>query len=187
MRLAAVWPYAMPNTIAHLIDESLADCESRKLNCHPGTVPDAMQTGEIRDDWKYWRAIESTVTDQDIQDMERLLQVRISPQYQELLRHKHFIELQIGEISIFPHPVGTWKSSITQAVFGGYPKELLIQRGYLPFADYSDWGLLCFQVTEANADGEYAVYRWDHDRPEEFEFFAPDLRSALERGAANMV
>lgn len=174
----------MPSTITGIVDQSLADWESKKLNCHPGVVPEAMRTGEVQDDWKYWRAINSTVTDQDIEEMERLLGVRICKQYQELLRHKHFIELQIGEVSIFSHPVGTWKASITKAVFRGYPKELLIGKGYLPFADYSDWGLLCFRVTERNADAEYPVYRWDHERPEKFEFFAPDLRSALEREAA---
>ena len=36
---------------------------------------------------------------------------------------------------------------------------------------------------ERNAGAEYAVYRWDHERPEKFEFFATDLRSALERAA----
>jgi SMI1-KNR4 cell-wall len=173
----------MPDTITHLIDQSLSDWESKKLNCHPGAVPEAMQTGEVQDDWKYWRALESTVTDQDIKDMEHLLGVHLSRQYEELLRHKHFIELQIGEASIFSHPVGTWKSSITKAVFGGYPKELLIEKGYLPFADYSDWGLLCFRVTEHDSAGESPIYRWDHERPEEFEFFAPDLRSALEHEA----
>ena len=173
----------MPKAITQLIDESLADSESKKLNCRPGEIPDAMQTGESQDDWKYWRAVASTVTDLDMLDMEGLLGVHLSPQYQELLRHKHFIELQIGEASIFSHPIGTWKATIKEAVFGGYPKELLIEKGYLPFADYSDWGLLCFRVTEQNANGEYPIYRWDHECPEEFEYFAPDLRSALEHEA----
>ena len=173
----------MPGTITGLIDQSLGNWDSKKLNCHPGAVPEAMRTGEVQDDWQYWRAINSTVTDEDIEETERLLGVRISKQYQELLRHKHFIELHIGEASIFRHPVDTWKSDIAKAVFGGYPKELLIEKGYLPFADYSDWGLLCFRVTEQNADGEYSVYRWDHESPEKFEYFASDLRSALEREA----
>ena len=172
----------MPSPIARLLDQALSDWQSKKLNCHPGTVPEAMQTGEVQDDWKYWRAIESTVTDQDIKDLEHLLGVRLSQQYQELLRHKHFIELQIGEVSIFSHPVGTWKSRLTKAI-GEYPKEFLLEKGCIPFADYSDWGLLCFRVKERNADGEYAVYRWDHERPEKFEFFATDLRSALEQEA----
>ncbi len=173
----------MPSTITGLIDQSLAEWERKKLNCTPGAIPEAMRTGEVQDDWQYWRAINSTVTDEDIQEMERLLGVRISKQYQEILRHKHFIELQIGEASIFPHPVEGWKSHITKAVFAGYPKELLIEKGYLPFADYSDWGLLCFRVTAPNADEEYPVYQWDHERPEKFEYFAADLRAALEREA----
>jgi len=49
----------MPSTIAGLIDQSLADWESKRLNCIPGAVPEAMRTGEVQDDWKYWRAINS--------------------------------------------------------------------------------------------------------------------------------
>ena len=175
----------MPKTISQLIDESLAAWESKKGNCLPGKIPEAMQTGETCDDWTYWHAIASTVSDDDIVEMERLLGVRLSTQYREMLRHKHFMELQIGEVSIFSHPIGTWKSKIADAVFRGWPKELLIEKGYLPFADYSDWGLLCFRLTEQNADQEYAVYRWDHERAEEYEYFAADLRSALEHEAIN--
>lgn len=171
----------MPKLVAQFIDDSLANWESKKLNCLPGKIPDAMRTGETQDDWSYWRALASTVSEDDINDMERVLHVRLSPQYKELLQHKHFMEVQIGEVSIFAHPIETWKTSITDAVFGGYPKELLIEKGYLPFANYSDWGLLCFHIIEHNADGEYPVYRWDHERSEVFEYFAPDLRSALER------
>jgi hypothetical protein len=176
----------MPKTIAQMIDESLAEWESKKLNCQPGEIPEAMLTGEVQDDWKYWRAVASTVSDQDIDDLEGLLGVRLSSQYKDLLRYKHFIELQIGEVSVFTHPVNTWKSSITDEVFNGWPKEFLIEKGYLPFANYSDWGLLCFRVTEPDADGEHPVYRWDHETPEKFEYFAPDIRSALEREATTM-
>jgi hypothetical protein len=174
----------MPSTIASLVDEALADRERKKLNCHPGMVPESMQTGEVEGDWKYWRALKSTVSEQDLEELERLLGVRISKQYQEILQHKHFIELQIGEVSFFSHPVDSWMSTIRTAVFEGYPKEFLIEKGYLPFADYSDWGLLCFRITERNADGEYPVYLWDHECPEKLNFFAPDLGSALEREAA---
>jgi hypothetical protein len=166
---------------AKLMLEPLAYWYCNTLNCLPGKIPEPMRTGETQDDWSYWRALASTVSEDDITDMERVLRVRLSPQYKELLRHKHFMEVQIGEVSIFAHPIGTWKRSITDGVFSGYPKELLIEKGYLPFAKYSDWGLLCFHITEPNADGEYPVYRWDHERSEEFQYFAPDLRSALER------
>ena len=169
--------------IKRLIDESLADWEARKLNCLPVDVPESMQTGETEDDWKFWRAIDSTVTEEDLEEIEELLGVKPSPQYRELLQHKPFMEVQIGEASIFPHPEGTWKASISEAVFGGYPKELLIEKGYLPFANYSDWGLLCFGIASPESNGEYPVFRWDHERPEEFEMFASDLRSALEREA----
>ena len=166
--------------ITELIDTSLAKWGELKANSTPGVVPEAMQTGESEDDWTFWKAINSTVTDRDIAEINDLLGVDLSPQYIDLLRHKHFMELQFGEISILPHPVGSWKQSILKEVFSGYPKELLIEKGFLPFASYNDWGLLCFGIAEKNTEGEYPIYRWDHDRPQEFEFIAPDLESALQ-------
>jgi len=172
----------MPKPIARLIDARISDLEDRGGNFHPGPIPEMMQTGQIEDeDAIYWRAIASTVTDLDIADLERSLGVILSSQYRELLQHKHFIELHFGEAAFFSHPVGDWKKIITKSVFEGWPKEHLIQKGYLPFADFSDWGLLCFRVPEQNANGEHPVYRWDHERPESYEFFAADLQSALER------
>jgi len=66
---------------------------------------------------------------------------------------------------------------------GNIQRSFCLRRVISPSQNYSDWGLLCFRVTEQNTDGEYPVYRWDHERPEKFEFFATDLRSALEREA----
>lgn len=166
--------------ITDLIDASLARWEELKANSLPGEVPEAMRTGESEDDWTFWKPINSTVTDSDIAEMNEMLGVELSPQYVELLRHKHFMELQFGEISILPHPVGSWKASIRKAVFKGWPKAHLIEKGFLPFADYSDWGLLCFGIAAKSADGEYPIYRWDHERPYEFELIAPNLETVLQ-------
>ncbi len=162
-----------------LIDTALAYWESEELNCHPGDIPKEMITSKTEDDWNYWKAIESKVTDEEIKELEEYLNVTFPPTYVELLKYKHFIELQIGEVSVLPHPSFGWRASITDAVFGGYPRELLIDKGYMPFANYSDWGLWCFGLKEKNEVGEYPIYQWDHERPEEFVKVADDLASGL--------
>lgn len=173
--------------IHSLIDEAIALAEQSDLNCHPGKVPLNMRTGRTEDDWVYWMAIPSTANDLELREVEERLGTSFSPQYREVLQYKHFIELQIGEVSFFRHPSDSWKEVLFKNVFGGYPKELLIEKGYLPFADYSDWGLWCFAVNEANESGEYPIYLWDHERPEEFKLVADDLASGLQCERENTV
>ena len=171
--------------IKDLLDDALAHWEGLNLNCHPGHIPANMRTGETQDEWTFWTAIPSTVTDADIAGLDDEWAIKISPQYREVLQHRHFIELQIGEVSLFPHPSDGWMEAIRKRVFGGYPKELLIERGFLPFADFSDWGLWCFGLNEPNEAGEHPIYLWDHDRPEEFQRVADDLASGLKEQAEN--
>jgi hypothetical protein len=54
-------------------------------------------------------------------------------------------------------------------------------KGYLPFANYSDWGLWCFSLNERNEQNECPVYLWDHERPDDFEFVADNLEAALKK------
>ncbi|QDU97048.1 SMI1/KNR4 family protein [Lignipirellula cremea] len=164
----------------NLIDNALDYWEASKLNCHPGDVPSDMLTGETEDDWSFWNAIESKVTTDEIHDLEKHLGVTFPPSYKELLQHRHFIELQIGEVSFFSHPSSGWRASITDAVFGGYPRALLIDKGYMPFANYSDWGLWCFGLNEPNQDGEFPIYQWDHECAEDFVRVANDLQTGLQ-------
>ena len=163
-----------------LIDKALDYWEKEKLNCHPGNVPTDMQTGDTDDDWIYWKAPESKVTGEEIRALEEYLGVSFPPSYKELLQHRHFIELQIGEVSFFSHPSTGWKASITGAVFGEHPREPMIDKGYFPFAIYSDWGLWCFGLNEAKADGECPIFEWDHERAEDFVKVADDLQTGLQ-------
>jgi hypothetical protein len=50
-------------------------------------------------------------------------------------------------------------------IYGGYPREFLIDKGYLPFADWNDWGMLCFDTNADDGKHNYPVVMWDHDRP----------------------
>jgi hypothetical protein len=165
--------------ITNLIDECLTIAESHDALCLPGDLPDEMKTGRKEDDWEYWKPINSSVTDEDIEELEKQLNFTFSPQYRSLLKHKHFLELYIGEVSLLSHPIGDWKEVILKSAYKGYPREYLIDKGYFPFADFSDWGLWCFKIDEVNESGEYPIYLWDHDRPLEYKKVAGDIYSGL--------
>lgn len=52
-------------------------------------------------------------------------------------------------------------------IFDGYPTEFLIEKGYVPFAVWSDWGLLCFDTNRNKEDNNYPVVLWDHETADE--------------------
>jgi hypothetical protein len=162
-----------------IVDEFLERWIAEELNCLPVPVPPDMATGRKQDDWSYWVPVKSSVTPAELSLFEQELGVQFSPQYKSLLKHKHFLELQIEDVGFFAHPSTGWQDSIRKHVLDGWPREWLLDKGFLPFAEYSDWGLWCFSIREIDSRGEYAVYLWDHDRPDQFQRVASTLESAL--------
>jgi hypothetical protein len=155
--------------IAAVVDKHLAKLVEEGINHMVGQVePEMSDPGnDPKDEWQKWLPIKSTVTGPDIAELETHLGHRLPADYVAFLAHKHFYDLYINEASFCRHPVRTWKKHITDMVFHGYPTEYLIERGWLPFADWSDWGLLCFDTTTGSSD--YPVGLWDHERPDELE------------------
>jgi hypothetical protein len=63
--------------------------------------------------------------------------------------------------------------------FDGYPREFLIDQGYIPFADWSDWGMLCFDTNRRDTNYEYPIVLWDHERWDEYEPFSDNFSELL--------
>ena len=57
--------------------------------------------------------------------------------------------------------------------------EFLSNKGYLPFATWSDWGELCFDTNRNSGDNNYPVVLWDHDIPERVKDFNADFLDLL--------
>ena len=168
-------------SIEEIIDSCLEYWVSKQLNSIPGDVPENMQTGDTSDDWVYWKPINSTVTSADINKFESTLGFKLPAELVQILKHRHFVELHVGEVEIFSMPSSGWQLSISQGIYDSWPSELLIEKGYLPFATYSDWGLWCFNLNESKEDGTYPIYLWDHEDAERFQFVSPTLKDALNK------
>jgi hypothetical protein len=152
-------------TIKEIIDRHLrkwADLQLNKLPTHIETeMADPNQVGI--EEWRTWIPIKSKVTDEEIKDFEEHIGHKLPDSYKVFLKHKHFYDLQISEVSFCSHPVNIWRSKQTDRIFDGYPREFLIDKGYLPFADWSDWGLLCFDTNRHKGDFNYPIVLWDHE------------------------
>ena len=125
------------------------------------------------------------VIEQFIEDLANLIleTVHASKQkdYKTFLKHKHFSELQISEISFCEHPVNSWRASLTEMIFDGYPKEFLIDKGYIPFANWSDWGMLCFDTNKNQNDKNYPIVLWDHELADEVQYQYEDFYDMIEK------
>lgn len=150
-------------TIEEIVDQYLQKWADLGINMLPGDIDPAMAGPKTAEGWTFWYPIPSRVTNEEIQDFEMQIGHNFPADYKRYLKHKHFYDLQIAEAT-FNHPVNTWRRAHVKMIYEGYPREFLIDRGYLPIADWSDWGLLCFDTNAGDKDHNYPVVLWDHER-----------------------
>ena len=164
-----------------VIDKYLNDLIIHGLNKTVGDVvlemADPNQARE--EEWRIWNPIRSTVTDQEIEAFQSRIGHKLPESYKRFLKHKHFYELYIGELSFCTHPPGIWRTSLSEMIFEGYPREYLFDKGRIPFADWSDWGHLCFDTSAECKDNDYPIVLWDHDQSDEFEYKYQNFESML--------
>ena len=133
----------------------------------PGWIPREMQdeTKAATDDWLPWKSIDSAVSIDDIKDLEQKINLRYPALYTEFLRYKHFCELwPVADITFFRHNLDNWKKTLLNHYQKSWLPEKLIGRGYIYFADYSDWGIVCFDTTQQNSsDLDCPVIIIDHE------------------------
>ena len=142
-----------------------------ELNTLPIDIePEMKDLNQGKDEeWKTWFPIHSKVTDIEIEEIENRIGHKLPDDYKIFLKHKHFYELQISEASFCEHPVNHWSASLSEMIFNGYPRELLLDKGFIPFANWSDWGLLCFDTNRNKDNRNYPVVLWDHETANKFQ------------------
>jgi hypothetical protein len=164
-----------------IIDKYLADWADKGLNLIPAkkVMPEMADPSQTtNDEWRRWFPIQSKVTDDEIDELETTIGYSLPKSYRAFLKHKHFYELHIGQASFCSHPADSWQSALTNLIFDSYPREFLVDKGYIPFAVWSDWGMLCFNTHKCDAH-ESAIVLWDHECWDEFMPFAPDFNSLV--------
>jgi SMI1-KNR4 cell-wall len=173
----------MSNQIQTIINKHLDKWIKLGLNYLPIKVDIEMTNINIdkKDDWTIWFPIESRISDNDIIEFENKISHKLPKDYITFLQHKHFYELRISEASFFKIPVNSWEKDLSDMILDAYPPEFLIEKGFVPFADWEDWGLLCFDTTKESVDNNYPVVLWDHESPFETQIFANNFYELLVR------
>lgn len=173
-------------TFQEIIDKHLQKFITLELNKIVGPVETEMAdpTLAITEEWQTWFAVESKVTDSDIVDLENRIGHKLPESYINFLKYKHFYELHIAECSFYRHPINKWKDSLLKTIYHTWPTKYMIDKGRIPFADWNDWGVLCFDTTSKRENFNYPIVLWDHDSDEfhyqyeNFESMLPELDKA---------
>ncbi|AEV33490.1 putative glucan synthasis protein [Owenweeksia hongkongensis DSM 17368] len=154
-----------------IIDKYLDEIITLDLNSRPIKIEPEMadKNADQYQEWNKWFPIKSTVTDKELQELEKEIGYKLPDSYKSFLKHKHFYEFYIAECSFCSHPVNTWRVELMKMIFNDYPSENLIETGRIPFASWSDWGLLCFDTTLKCENFEYPIVLWDHEVYDEFQ------------------
>jgi len=169
-------------SIATIIDKHLKIWIDNGINLLPIKIEAEMvNPSELpnNEGWQKWYPIDSTVTDNEIEYIENELGFRLPSSYKTFLKHKHFYELYISDARFSGQEIKNWNQHLLKMAFNGYPKEFLIDKGYIPFADWNDWGLLCFDTNESCVDNEYPIVLWDHESWDKFEPFSYNFLNLL--------
>ncbi|WP_175620575.1 SMI1/KNR4 family protein [Chryseobacterium schmidteae] len=170
-------------TIKNIIDLYLRKWVDMGINQLPRQIETEMSdlNQDMSEEWRTWFPVNSKVTDEEINEIENRIGYEFPEDYKTFLKHKHFYELQISEVSFCEHPVNTWNTSLKEMIFDGYPKEFLIDKGYIPFANWSDWGMLCFDTNKNQDDKNYPIVLWDHELANEVQYQYEDFYDMIEK------
>ena len=132
-------------------------------------------------DWIGWKPIASTVTDLDLNAFEKEIKYPLPQSFRTYLKHKHFYELSLPDFAVnLPrHVPGRTITVMRDLVFRSFEPELLIGRGYIYFADFHDYGLLCFDANKVRNDNEYPIVYIDHENLEDVHVYASNFYDLL--------
>ncbi|NLU96022.1 SMI1/KNR4 family protein [Chitinophaga sp. Ak27] len=167
--------------IKEIIDFYLKTSTDEGANKFPSEIEPEMadHNQDPSEEWRNWFPIDSTVTDSDIKSLENQIGYHLPEDYKTFLKHKHYYELYISEASFCRHPINKWAKHLHEMIFEGWPTEEIIDRGFIPFADWSDWGLLCFDANRNLGNNDYPIVLWDHDRSDEIKDVADNFMELL--------
>ena len=133
----------------------------------PGRIPDSMRDPSIppSNDWIGWQPVPSTVTDQDLDELEAETGLKYPAPYREFLQYEHFVGLTELAIRFERHLIGAWRETLKNVYFRSWPRERIADRGLLPFGSESlmDAGPVCFDTRKPAPRDDWSVVFWDHE------------------------
>ena len=170
-----------------IVDRCLQWMIKNQLNNIPLPVHPAMADSHpcpyAGDGYENWMPIVSTVTNQQLAELEKAIHCSLPADYRFFLKHKHFYDLLLGGAEFFAHPVDEWQQVLLDQMLINWPPECQ-QMGLIPFASWGGAGdALCFLANSTQSPVNYPVVVWNHE-DWSIDDFSPGFAAALHKLAA---
>jgi len=152
---------------------------------HP-SIPIEMINSQVKQkgDWIPWNTMESKVTDYDISELEKKINSKFPKSYKDFLKYKHFYRLErLNGIEFYPHCPRDWKNNLETQYFEYGEPEMIIEKGYIPFAHYEDGGVACLdtnKMSENDCPIVFVYYDSLYDSHVEFEILYDSFKSMIQ-------
>ncbi len=171
--------------IPEIVEECLIKMSQDKIFMKfPAEIPEEMLDSSIEtsNDWKGWKPIASIIDDNDLNNLEIKIGYKLPLSYREFLKYKHFIELKIPDNAVnFPkHLPDKELNFLLELVFNYMIPEQIIGKGFIYFADFEDYGILCFDTNEQNENNEYPIVYVDNYDLKEIHLYANNFLELLD-------
>lgn len=171
-------------TIQQIVDEAL---ERMRKDVFPmmtfyDNFPQEMVDESIEcEDQGYfgWKPIPSTISNDEIAQLESDLNCKLPKSYKVFLQYLHFAELYLDDIAIgFPKNLPSQLPQLLKERNEYYDGEL-VNNGYFQFADFHDYGLLVFDTNKPIVDNEFEVLYIDHEEFEDKFLYAKNFTELM--------
>ncbi|MBD0400586.1 SMI1/KNR4 family protein [Flammeovirga sp. EKP202] len=150
----------------------------------PDDIPDEMLDKSIEPSEGYqgWKPINSIIDDNDLDKVESKIGHKLPQSYREFLKYKHWFGLRIPDHAVnFPdHKPDKELSFLSEKVFEYMEPELIIGKGYIYFADFEDYGILCFDTNHEKENDEYRIVYINHEDLDDIHLYANSFTELLE-------
>ena len=156
-----------PSIATRYVDAAIENLRRHDfLRCPDPSMPAGMRDPDNppMDDWLAWKPIQSTVTDDDINDLHAHFGGELPTSYIAFLKHVHFYDLTERGVRFERHIVGEWKKRLIDR-YDTYQQHFPDGSHLIPSGDESfmDAGPVCFDFQDRHADGDCSVVFWDHE------------------------
>ncbi len=151
--------------VTNYVDAALAQLRRLGHMTCPGKLPAAMRDESIpsSDDWVGWKAIDSTVTDAELNSLEQEAGLGFPPLYRDFLKYRHFVDLTERGVRFERHRPDEWDDRLRKRYL--HSRDRIMDAGLLPFGDevQMDAGPVCFDTNRRDGAGDCPVIFWDHE------------------------
>lgn len=94
-----------------------------------------------------WKAIDSQISDEDIDKLEGELNVILPLSYKSYLKYKHFYEIFWDiDVFLYPKPIHSWDKILIEE--NQEMQEEILDEGYFAIGRYSDHGVIVLKLTD---------------------------------------